>query len=157
MYPTIKYDGGLFVSLHWDDNPTISEPYPPGTRVLVVDMLSGRSLAGTVMNIPFDPTTSLQYLIVFDDGTSRAVTSTDMPTLVPKPAMVSLDSTHLLPPFLQPGCKITYEHDGQLHKGYLRFSFESHINKKEDWGVPLPNLTSTWQDLCVEGILIPGH
>jgi hypothetical protein len=26
VYPTIKYDGGLFVSLHRDDNPAISEP-----------------------------------------------------------------------------------------------------------------------------------
>jgi len=38
------------------------------------------------------------------------------------------------------------------------FSYKSHINKKtEDWGIPLPNLTTTWQDLCIEGILIPGH
>ena len=78
----------------------------------------------------------------------------------------SSDSTHLLPPFLQPSCKITYDHEGQLHKGFLGqyqdgvflFSFKSHINKKsEDWGVPLPNLTTTWQELCMEGVLIPGH
>ena len=166
VYPTIKYDGGLFVSLHRDDNPAISEPYPPGTRVLDVHAPSGQSLAGTVMDIPFDPTTSPQYLIIFDDGTSRAVPSDVMPTLIPKPVTVSSDSNHLLPPFLQPGSKITYEYEGQLHKGFLgqsadgvyRFSFKSHINKKfEDWGVPLPDLLSTWQDLCVEGVLIPGH
>jgi hypothetical protein len=29
--PTIKYDGGRFVSLNHDDNPAISKPYPPGT------------------------------------------------------------------------------------------------------------------------------
>ena len=161
MYPTIKYDGGLFVSLHRDDNPAISEPYPPGTRVLAID-------AGTVMDIPFDPNLSPQYLIIFDDGTSRSVSSTDMPNLIPKPTAISSssDTTHLLPPFLQPGCKITYEHDGQLHKGFLgrsqdgvfRFSFKSHINKKsDDWGVPLPDLPSTWQDLCLGGTLIPGH
>jgi hypothetical protein len=89
-----------------------------------------------------------------------------MPSLIPKPpAVVSSDSTHLLPPFLQPGCKITYEHEGTLQgflgqskEGVFRFSFKSHINKKsEDWGLPFPNLASTWQDLCVEGILIPGH
>ena len=52
----------------------------------------------------------------------------------------SSDSTHLLPPFLQPSCKITYDHEGQLHKGFLgqsqdgvfRFSFKSHINKKSE-------------------------
>ncbi len=166
VYPTIKYDGGLFVSLHRDDRTAISEPYPPGTRVLDVDAPSGRSLAGTVMDISFDPTTSPQYLIIFDDGTSRAVPSNVVPTLIPKPVTVSADSNHLLPPFLQPGSKITYEHEGQLHKGFVgqsadgvfRFSFKSHINKKfEDWGVPLPNLPSTWQDLCVEGVIIPGH
>ncbi len=46
---------------------------------------------------------------------------------------------------------------GQLN-GVYRFSFKSHVNKrKEDWGVPLPNLPSTWVNLCVEGILHPGH
>ena len=118
------------------------------------------------MDIPFDSTSSPQYLIIFDDGTTRAVSAADMPSLIPTPASVLSDSTHLLPPFLQPGCKIMYEHEGQLHKGFLgqsldgvfRFSFKSHINKKsEDWGVPLPNLTSTWHNLCVDGVLIPGH
>ena len=61
--------------------------------------------------------------------------------------------------------KITYEHDGQYHKGFLgkrdgvyRYIFKSHANKrKEEWGVNLPNLPTTWVDLCVEGILVPGH
>ena len=118
------------------------------------------------MDIPFDPTSSPQYLIIFDHGTTRAVLSKDMPFVIPKPVHASPDSSHILPPFLQPGSKITFEHDSQLHKGFLeqsqdgefRFSFKSHIKKKsEDWGVPLPHLPSTWQDLCVEGILIPGH
>jgi hypothetical protein len=58
-----------------------------------------------------------------------------------------------------------YEHDGQYHKGYLtkhggcyRFLFKSHVNKqKEDWGVGLPNLVMNWVDLCIKGVLIPGH
>jgi hypothetical protein len=41
-YPTIKYDDGIFVSPHRDDNPAISEPYPPGTLVLEVHPTSGR-------------------------------------------------------------------------------------------------------------------
>ena len=138
MYPTIKYDGGLFVSLHRNETPVISELYPPGTRVLDTTLSLGRSLAGTVMDIPFDSTSSPQYLIVFDDGTTRAVPSKDMLLLIPKPVHSEPDSTHILPPFLQPGSKITFEHDGQLHKGFLgqspsgkfRFSFKSHINKK---------------------------
>jgi hypothetical protein len=36
--------------------------------------------------------------------------------------------------------------------------FKSHVNKhKEDWGVDLPNLPHTWVNLCVEGVLVPGH
>jgi hypothetical protein len=61
---------------------------------------------------------------------------------------------------------ITLKKDGQYHKDFLgqssdgvyRFSFKLHINKKnEDWGISLPNLTTTWQDLCLEGVLILGH
>jgi hypothetical protein len=38
------------------------------------------------------------------------------------------------------------------------FLFESHVNKqKEDWGDDLPNLVMNQVDLCVEGVLIPGH
>ncbi len=34
----------------------------------------------------------------------------------------------------------------------------SHINKKhQDWGIPLPNITTTWYGLCIEVILLPGH
>ena len=32
VYPTIKYNGGLFVSLHHDEIPVISEPFPPGHK-----------------------------------------------------------------------------------------------------------------------------
>jgi hypothetical protein len=75
------------------------------------------------------------------------------------------DFQPLLPPFLQLNSIITYEHDGQFHKGYLglqngvyQFIFKSHVNKcKEDWGVDLPNFPHTWVVLCVEGVLVPGH
>jgi hypothetical protein len=33
VYPTIIYDGGLFVSLHCGDIPSISKPYPSGTQI----------------------------------------------------------------------------------------------------------------------------
>ena len=119
VYPTIKYDGGLFVLLHCDETPIISEPYPPGTRVLDTTLPSGRSVARTVMDISFDPTSSPQYLIIFDDGTTWAVLSKDMPSLIPKPVHTLPNSSQILPPFLQPGSKITFEHKVQLHKGFL--------------------------------------
>jgi hypothetical protein len=166
VYPTIKYNGGLFVSLHCNNNPAISKPYPPGTQVLDINSSPGQNLAGTVMDIPLDPGSSPQYLIMFNDGMTRTIAAAGMPSPIPKQAVTLSDSTHLLPPFLQPGSKITYECNGQYHKGFLsqspnstfRFSYKSHINKKtKDWGAPLPNLTLTWQDLCIEGVLVPGR
>ncbi len=42
--------------------------------------------------------------------------------------------------------------------GVYCFVFKSHANKrKEEWGANLPNLPTTWVDLCIEGILVPGH
>ncbi len=118
------------------------------------------------MNIPFDATTSPHYIILLDNGTTRSVSAANMESLIPKPTADMTNTSHLLPPFLQLRSKITFEKDGQYHKGFLRqlsdgvyrFSFKSHINKKnEDWGITLLHLATTWQDLCLEGILIPGH
>jgi hypothetical protein len=40
-------------------------------------------------------------------------------------------------------------------KGWL---LQSHANiRKEEWGVNLPNFPTNWVDLCIEGILVPGH
>jgi hypothetical protein len=166
VYPSIVYDGGLFVSLHRDDSPPPSEPYPPGTRVLKVDKTSNTQISGTVMDIPLDPRTSPHYLIQFDDGTTQSVPASKMESLIPKPEVDASDASHLLPPFLHLNSKITYEHDGRYHKGFLTqtpdggycFSYKSHINKKHpDWSVPLPNLPSTWHQLCLDGVLLPGH
>ena len=85
----------------------------------------------------------------------------NLPLTCPTPPISSLPSYAL-----SINLKITYEHDGCYHKGYLTcdinggycFSYKSHINKKHpDWSVPLPNRTSTLQDLCLTGILLPGH
>jgi hypothetical protein len=92
----------------------------------------------------------------------------NMPSFIPKPQTTDSNSasSHLLPPFLRINSKITFDHEGQYHKGYLikspnevyNFSYKSHVNKKKpDWSASLPNLPTTWQDLCAEGILYPGH
>jgi hypothetical protein len=42
--------------------------------------------------------------------------------------------------------------------GVYCFSNKSHINKKHpNWSIPLPNLTPKWHELCLEGVLVPGH
>ena len=173
VYSDVKYDGGLFCSLHCDNNLYFKEKYPPGTQVERIDPSSKMLLAGTMMDIPFptdvlDFTSNVSYTIFFDNGTSASIPLSEMASLIPaSPVNVaSCDSQDsLLPPFLRLNSKITYEHDDQYHKGYLgkrggifRFIFKSHINKRnEDWGVDLPNLPITWVDICVEGVLIPGH
>jgi len=176
-YPSIKYDGGLFVNLLRGDNPHFKEKYPPGTQVERIDPISGMLVSETVMDIPFplevssnssDAVTNLPYTISFDNGTTDSIPLSKMAGLIPPPPIVPSTpdgADPLLPPFLHLNSQITYEHEGQYHKGYLgiqdgvyRFSFKSHVNKrKEDWGEPLPHLPSTWVDLCVEGILVPGH
>jgi len=176
VYPSLKYDGGLFCSLLRDENVPTEEPFPPGTRVERLDPSTNMLLAGTVMDIPLslDSSGSPSYQILFDNGTSASIPLSEMASSIPAaplPALVPTDLSHdgsstLLPPFLSVNSRITYEHDGAYHKGFFprkscgmyRFSFKTHVKKKsEDWGVDLPNLPHNWVDLCTEGILVPGH
>jgi hypothetical protein len=102
-------------------------------------------LAGTVMVIPLhsNPDCLAMYLILLDNGTSASFPLVDMASLIPSPPLsgdgLSIPSSDndslLLPPFLQIGSCITYEHEGTYHKGFLacnncgtyHFSFKIHI------------------------------
>jgi hypothetical protein len=130
-------------------------------------------LARNVMDIPFPLDSSGEasipnYTVLFDNGSSASIPLDQIAGLIPPPPILlnnSDASASLLPPFLRLNSKITYEHEGRYHKGLLGlrnsvycFVYQSHVNKrKEDWSVPLPNLPTTWVNLCVEGILLPGH
>jgi hypothetical protein len=118
------------------------------------------------------PPCDLSYTVLFNNGSTVSIPLQDMASLIPPPSVSpssvgnSLSSQDsLLLPFLCINSKITYKHEGQYHKGYLLkhnssywFSFKSHVNKKkEDWGIDLPNLVMNWVNLCIKGILIPGH
>jgi hypothetical protein len=176
VYPSLSYDGGLFCLLYRDDNPSMEELHPPGTRIERLDPSTNMLLAGTVMDIPLhsSPDGSTMYQVLFDNGTSASIPLGDMASLISSPPVLgdapstssSDNDSSLLPPFLQVGSRITFEHDGEYHKGFLmrntsgtyRFSFKTHFKKKsEDWGVDIPNLPFTWVNLCSEGILLPGH
>jgi hypothetical protein len=85
VYLTIVYDGGLFVSLHHGDVPIISEPYPPGTRIEEPSSSNNSICSSTIMDIPLDPTRSPQYLILFDNGSTKSVPARDMSSIIPKP------------------------------------------------------------------------
>jgi hypothetical protein len=114
------------------------------------------------MDIPlhFNLNGSAMYLILFDNGTSASIPLADMASLIPSPPVLgdalstlSTDNnSSLLPPLLQIGSPITYEHVGEYHKGFLMrntsgtycFTFKTHFKKKsEDWGVDIPNLPFT--------------
>jgi hypothetical protein len=175
-YPSIKYNGGLFCSLLHDENPQFEEMYPPGTRVQRIDPVTNMLISGTVMDIPFpidlsdssEKNMDLSYTILFDNGTTASIPLSQMASQIPPPPVtpMTMDGANsLLPPFFHLNSWITFKHKNQYHKGYLsqlngiyRFSYKSHVNKRrEDWGVPLPNLPSNWVNVCVKGILNPGH
>jgi hypothetical protein len=163
VYPTIIYDGGLFVLLHRGDTPSISKPYPPGTRI--EEPTSSNDdipRSGTILDIPMDPSISPQYLVQFDDGTTKSFPASKMTSLIPKPCNSPSDSSHLLTPFLCLNSKITFEHEGWYHKGYLSktpdspycFSYKSHINKNYPTGQfpcqvsQLIGRTCAWKGPC---------
>jgi hypothetical protein len=100
VYPTIVYDGGLFVSLHRGEALSISKQYPPGTRVVEPSSSNNDVLrSGTVVDIPMDPTLSPQYLIQFNNGTTKSIPASKMASFIPKPR-VSPSVISFLPSFL---------------------------------------------------------
>ena len=129
VYPSLKYDGGLFCSLLRDEGVSGEELYPPGTRVERMDTTTNMLLAGTVMDIPITPDTSgsPSYQILFDNGTLASVPLSEMASSIPTaplPVLPTSDtspdgSSSLLPPFFSVNSRITYEHEGAYHKGYL--------------------------------------
>ena len=60
--------------------------------------------------IPMDPTTSPQYLIQFNDGTTKSVPASKMASLIPKPQVLTSNSSHLLPLFLFTSLSLPYNH-----------------------------------------------
>ncbi len=173
VYPDVKYDDGLFCYLLQDDNPLMEEKYSPGTWVERLDPSTNILVAGTVMDTPFsrdvmDSSYTATHTILFDNGKMSSVPLLEIASIIPSPPVWDTvgNNTHaLLPPFLQPNLKITYKHESQYHKGFLTicdgiycFMYKSHKDKcKEDWSITLLNLPQTWLDLCVEGVLVPGH
>jgi hypothetical protein len=176
VYPSLNYDSGLFCSLFWDENVPVEELYPPGMRIKQLDPATNMLFAGTVMDIPMlmAPSGSALYHVLFNNGTLASILFAEMESLIPAPPLPSSSptdsladsSSSLLPPFLSVNSRITYEHNGTYHKGFLtqkpcgmyQFSFKTHVKKKsENWGVDLPNIPFNWVDLCTEGILVPGH
>jgi hypothetical protein len=127
VYPTLKYNGGLFCSLLQDDNSSFKENYHPGTRVKRINLSINMLLAGTVMVTPFllDPSGDGSvplYTILFDNGTTASIPLSNMARIIPLPPVNVADSdSHdsLLPLFLCLNSNITFEHKCQYHNGCL--------------------------------------
>ena len=98
--------------------------------------------------------------ISFEDLTSdsQRESSSDLPPIP--------NSHSDLPHFLQPGCKVTMDHDGAYHKGYIYCSpeggyqfvvYRNHRSTSIDFSVPLRNFKQSWSTLVGDDIIFPGH
>ncbi len=159
VYSILHYDGGLFRSLLCNNNPPFEEKYPPGTQIEGANPATYMLLAGMVMDIPFPldssgDATIPNYTVLFNNGSSASIPLEQMAGIILPPPVTLNDSdptASLLPLFLRLKSKITSEHEGQYHKGFLglregvcHFVYKFHVNKrKEDWSIPLPNLPTT--------------
>ncbi|KAL7459292.1 hypothetical protein ACHAWC_010958 [Mediolabrus comicus] len=188
MFPKhIHYDGGLTCGrLRHNTDPT-PEPFPPGTRVTITR--DGVPSKGTIQNVPLFNTSivsssssddsstsessspSTSYVVHLDDGTSAEVTYEDLISSMPEhsstpavdPPTTAFDG---LPSFLQQDSKITIDHNGAFHRGYLHYSPQGGFafvhrktsrSKRIEWTVPLPDLRQNWPTLLGDDTIIPGH
>jgi hypothetical protein len=162
----------------------VPEPFPPGTRVEIE--IDGTKSKGTIQNVPLpfadigastilssspsdtgDPKTTYTVLLdagntvevlyedLFDPITTKQATESDLP-----------DAFSGLPVFLSNGSKVTLDHNGTFHKGFLHYSreggFQFQVKRnlrstKVDFVVPLPDFKRTWSQLIGDNILLPGH
>jgi hypothetical protein len=90
VYPSLKYDGGLFCSLLCNKNVPVEELYPSGTQVKCMDPDTNMLLAGTVMDIPLSttPSGSTSYQVLFNNGTLASIQLAEMVTLIPAPPLI---------------------------------------------------------------------
>jgi hypothetical protein len=168
---SIQYDGGIFADLYRDANPHISEPFPPGTRVLVCLNESTQPSEGTITNIPLKSETganeSEQYMVLLDDGTVTPATLAELRSITPtsETTLPAELAPTTLPSFLAANSKVILAKNGIFHKGFLlhlhngryRFSVRHRINsKREEWGVDLPSFASEWPVMCMDNRLIPS-
>ena len=171
---SIKYDGGLTCGLFRNRTDPTPEPFPPGTRVNVEH--NGSTVRGTIQNVPLISSSLVQssasspedsptkYVIHLDNGTTTEATFEDLTkvgTPTASPNSTTPSAFEGLPSFLQHNSKITMDHDGAFHKGYLQytteggFCFEVRRNprsRKVEWTVPLPGFKQNWPSLVGEDI-----
>ncbi|KAL7525050.1 hypothetical protein ACHAWF_001186 [Thalassiosira exigua] len=131
---SIRYDGGLTCGLfrNRNRNDPVPKPFPPRTRVNVKRDVD--TVRGTIQRVPL-PSSLLvntaasdgdaspsSYTILLDDGTTVKRSFEDLtssaPTACP-PSDVIPNPFESLPHFLQLNAKLTMDHEGSFHNGYL--------------------------------------
>eukprot|EP00956_Cyclotella_meneghiniana_P015762 scaffold24459_cov75-Cyclotella_meneghiniana.AAC.3 len=181
---SIKFDGGLTCGLVRNRTDPTPEPFPPGTRVTLTR--ESKTIKGTVANVPLpyasslvtssvddsDDDQSTKYVIQLDNGTTTEVDFSELaPRTQNSPSeTITSDSPSnpfsTLPYILQRNSKITLDHRGAFHKGYLDhtpeggFSFvakRAPNSKKHLWSVPLPDFSHQWYSMVAENLILPGH
>ena len=112
-----------------------------------------------------------QYLLQHNAGSTINKTRVEMDELIDFPinntrlvANPSLPHIASLPAWLQHGSSVTYNHEGEFHKGFIviladgtaHFSCRSQNSARtKSWGVTLPNLVTEWLALNCDHVLQP--
>jgi hypothetical protein len=183
---SVCFDGGLTCGLVRNRTDLVTEYFPPGTRITIQH--EAVQCKGTISNVPLPflsnidtaaVTTdddsvqdrSTKYVIHLDDGTTIEKEFQDLaPTIHTSTGDVIASQAsnpfEPLPYILKRNAKITIDHNGAFHKGYLEHSPEGGFqfsacrapySKKALWSVPLPDFTRNWYSMVAENIIIPGH
>ena len=146
-------------------------------HVQLSDNLESPPRKGTIQNIPLPSDADTMdkptpYTIHLDDGTTIEAQfhqlSDPSTTVSPSHDTHTYHNARIsgLPHDLQPNSKVTFDHNGAFHKGYLiynkdhGFSFEYRRHAratKPEWTVPLPNFILNWPNLLADDLLFPGH
>jgi hypothetical protein len=116
-----------------------------------------------------DSDTKNTYTVLLNNGTTTEVPFETLidPIERSAPEGPTLASAYEgLPAFFSEGSKVTINHNGAFHKGFMHFSpeggFQVQIkhnlrSTKVDFAVPLPDFCQTWSSLVGDNILLPGH
>jgi hypothetical protein len=184
LYPKhIRFDGGFVCGPLRNRTDPVAEPFPPGTRISVT--VDDKPMRGTIQNVPlpfsnFLPSSTIvapvdgdsapsTYTILLDDGTTIERKFEDLldPTESSEPAASDAVNPFAgLPSFLSEGSKITVDHNGAFHKGFIHHSptLGFHVavkrnlrSNKVDFTVPLPSFRQNWSSLVGDNVILPGH
>jgi hypothetical protein len=176
LYPkNIRFDGGFVCGPLRNRTDPVTEPFPPGTRLTIT--VDDKPVRGTVQNVPLPFPTLIPssqvvspdgdgdhpniYTILLDNGSTVERKFEDLldPTEPSAPTASDItDPFACMPHFLSEGQKVTVDHNGAFHKGFIHHSPSAgyHVavkrnlrSSKNDFTVPLPQFCQQWSTLAM--------